>query len=82
MTRRACGYSSCGQVVSQISQLGLCIRHEQAAWEFLTANNEKRRRVRPCPQCNRNAASSRKTGWCDACEKRAENAKRMEKRNG
>ncbi len=82
MTRRACGYSSCGMTVSQVSQLGLCIRHEQAAWEFLTANNEKRRRVRPCPQCNRNAASSRKTGLCDSCQKRNELREAKEKLNG
>ena len=82
MTRRACGYSQCGFVVSQVSQLGLCARHEQAAWKFLSSTPEERREALPCPVCGKRAASSRKTRICDACQKQNELKKAKVKANG
>lgn len=58
--------NACQAPITPGSALGLCLKHERAAWKFLRAPSSEREWGLPCTQCRR-APPSGKLRLCSTC---------------
>ena len=80
MTR--CSYTGCSRLVSQYSQIGLCIVHDQEAWAFLRTPPDERQWRNPCSVCGVGPRNGGRRMCMGCYNRRRKKLQQKEKING